>query len=207
MDVKTVLNRNRIESPARNPSPSFQPLFGHCRVSLVLGDDATATLPGNKLSGTLTPMNRIESNGHDLPPGGIELHPEIVMWTTFKGHFYLHLPTRTWMKGRTRILGNLPMEEGLTRWIANQGSYDKYLETLEKAKKRGTAVHQGIDVDGGSKRRRRGNVGAVEFGGAQVVQFCEVARWGVSPDLAPLRREAQECDPIWSFGKRFVGRC
>jgi hypothetical protein len=91
-------------------------------------------------------VNRIESNGHDLPPGGVELHPEIVMWTTFKGHFYLHLPTRTWMKGLTRILGNLPMEEGLTRWIANQGSYDKYLETLEKAKKRGTAVHQGIEA-------------------------------------------------------------
>ena len=27
-----------------------------------------------------------------------------------------------------------------------------------------------------------------------------------SPYLAQLRREAQECDPTWSFGKRFVGR-
>ena len=62
-------------------------------------------------------------------------------------------------------------------------------------------------VEGGSKRRRRGSVGAVEIGGAH---WCISEKWqdgGVSPYLVQLRREAQKCDPTWSFGKRFVGRC
>jgi hypothetical protein len=64
-----------------------------------------------------------------------------------------------------------------------------------------------IIVEGGSKRRRRESVGAVENGGAHV---CISEKWedgGFSPYCAQLRREAQECDPTWSFGKRFVGRC
>ena len=62
-------------------------------------------------------------------------------------------------------------------------------------------------VEGSSKRRRRERVGAVEIGGAH---WSISEKWqdgGVSPYSAPLRREAQECDPTWSFGKRFVGRC
>jgi hypothetical protein len=63
------------------------------------------------------------------------------------------------------------------------------------------------NVEGGSKRRRRESVGAVEIGGAH---WSSSEKWqdgGVSPYSAQLRREAQECDPTWSFGKRFVGRC
>ena len=63
------------------------------------------------------------------------------------------------------------------------------------------------DVEGGSKWRRGGSVAAVEIGGAH---WCISGSWedsGVSRYLAQLRREAQECDPTWSFGKKFVGAC
>jgi hypothetical protein len=60
-------------------------------------------------------------------------------------------------------------------------------------------------VEGGSKRRRRESVGAVEIGGAHWSISEKRQDGGVSPYFAPLRREAQECDPTWSFGKRFVG--
>jgi hypothetical protein len=53
----------------------------------------------------------------------------------------------------------------------------------------------------------RGNVAAVECGGAHESQLCEVQDEGVSPYLAQLRREAQECEPTWSCGPRFVGEC
>ena len=61
-------------------------------------------------------------------------------------------------------------------------------------------------VEGGSKRRRGGIVAAVENGGAH---WCIFGRRedSVSRYLAQLRREAQECDPTWSFGKKFVGEC
>ena len=62
-------------------------------------------------------------------------------------------------------------------------------------------------VEGGSKRRRGVVVGAVEIGGAHACSSARCEDTGVSPYLAQLRREAQECDPTWSFGKRFVGRC
>jgi len=105
-------------------------------------------------------MNRLNghANGHangngkprvedkqDVPPGGRQIHDELVMYTLPNGHFYLHLPTRTWLKGFTRIIGNLPPEEPLLKWIANQGSYEAYQEALQKAGRRGTAVHRGIE--------------------------------------------------------------
>lgn len=65
----------------------------------------------------------------------------------------------------------------------------------------------GFVVEGGSKRRRRGTVGAVEIGGAHGWISEKRQDRGVSLYLAQLRREAQECDPTWSFGKRFVGKC
>ena len=60
---------------------------------------------------------------------------------------------------------------------------------------------------------------AVQNGGAGVVsrRFKLGARFGATlrvsmigvfdPHFAQLCREAQECEPIWSFGKRFVGVC
>ena len=66
---------------------------------------------------------------------------------------------------------------------------------------------QGILVEGGSKRRRRGSVAAVQFGGAPVSVSGSREDGGFSPYLPQLLREAQECDPTWSFGKRFVGWC
>ena len=62
-------------------------------------------------------------------------------------------------------------------------------------------------VEGGSKRRRGGIVAAVENGGAHWCIFGSREDNGVSRYLAQLRREAQECDPTWSFGKKFVGVC
>jgi hypothetical protein len=53
----------------------------------------------------------------------------------------------------------------------------------------------------------RGIVAAVEYGGAHESHFCEAQDGGVSPHLAQLRREAQECEPTWSCGSRFVGEC
>jgi hypothetical protein len=61
-------------------------------------------------------------------------------------------------------------------------------------------------VEGGSKRRRGGIVAAVENGGAHWCIFGS-REDSVSRYLAQLCREAQECDPIWSFGKKFVGAC
>jgi hypothetical protein len=92
---------------------------------------------------------------------------------------------------------------------------DALHEPLDKGSRIGRAICRsaGLDpgllqsVEGGSKRRRRESVGAVEIGGAH---WSISEKWqdgGVSPYSAPLRREAQECDPTWSFGKRFVGRC
>ncbi len=44
--------------------------------------------------------------------------------------------------------------------------------------------------------------------GARFVATLRVSMIGVfDPHLAQLCREAQECEPIWSFGKRFVGAC
>jgi hypothetical protein len=62
-------------------------------------------------------------------------------------------------------------------------------------------------VEGGSKRRRGDIVAAVENGGAHWCIFGSREDRGVSRYLAQLRREAQECDPTWSFGKKFVGWC
>lgn len=62
-------------------------------------------------------------------------------------------------------------------------------------------------VDGVSKRRRWASVAAVECGGAQASTSGSREDGGYSPYLSELYREAQECDPTWSFGKRFVGRC
>ena len=62
-------------------------------------------------------------------------------------------------------------------------------------------------VDGGPKRGRGGSVAAVQIGGALWRSLASQRDWGVSPYLVQLCREAQECDPIWSFGKRFVGGC
>ncbi len=62
-------------------------------------------------------------------------------------------------------------------------------------------------VDGVPKRRRRGNVAAVQFGGAQASVPGSREDGGFSLFLSQLHREAQECDPTWSFGKRFVGWC
>jgi hypothetical protein len=62
-------------------------------------------------------------------------------------------------------------------------------------------------VEGGSKRRRRERVGAVEIGGAHVCISAKGEDGGFGSQLVPFCREAQECDPIWSFGKRFVGWC
>lgn len=81
----------------------------------------------------------------DIPEGGYQVAEDVIMYETNKGHSYLHLPTRLWMKGFTRVLGNLQKGEGLTRWIANQGGYEQYLAALEDAANRGTAVHQGIE--------------------------------------------------------------
>ena len=53
----------------------------------------------------------------------------------------------------------------------------------------------------------RGIVAAVENGGAHWCIFGSREDNGVSRYLAQLRKEAQECDPIWSFGKKFVGAC
>jgi DNA-binding CsgD family transcriptional regulator len=61
-----------------------------------------------------------------------------------------------------------------------------------------TAVENG---GGGDVSRRLKNGGAPR---------CSPGSWqdrGVSPDLVPLRREAQKCDATWSSGRRFVGRC
>ena len=52
-----------------------------------------------------------------------------------------------------------------------------------------------------------GHVAAVENGGAHACFLGSREDRGVSPDLAQLCKEAQECDPTWSFGKRFVNRC
>ena len=62
-------------------------------------------------------------------------------------------------------------------------------------------------VEGGSKRRRGGIVAAVENGGAHWCISGSGEDIGDSRYLAQFRREAQECDPIWSFGKKFVGAC
>jgi hypothetical protein len=63
------------------------------------------------------------------------------------------------------------------------------------------------NVDGVPKRRRRGNVAAVQIGGAQARISEKWQDGGFSHDRAQFSREAQECDPTWSSGKRFVGRC
>ena len=90
-------------------------------------------------------MQSPERNGHsELPPGGVQLCPEIVRYK-LDGHRYLHLPTRTWLKGITKIIKNEPMDEGLIRYVANQGGYEQYLENLGKAALRGTIVHNSIE--------------------------------------------------------------
>jgi hypothetical protein len=62
-------------------------------------------------------------------------------------------------------------------------------------------------VEGGSKRRRGGSVAAVQFGGAHECSPVRKEDWGVSPNLLHLRREAPECEPTWSSGETFAGRC
>ena len=47
------------------------------------------------------------------------------------------------MKGLTMILKNLPMEENLLKWIANQGGWDRYREALSQAGRKGSIVHDG----------------------------------------------------------------
>ena len=74
------------------------------------------------------------------------------------------------------------------------------------ASKFGLIGFTGSLVDGGSKRRRGGSVAAVEIGGAQECSPVRGEDRGVSPYLPHLGREAPECDPTWSSGKRFVGR-
>jgi hypothetical protein len=64
-----------------------------------------------------------------------------------------------------------------------------------------------ILVDGVPKRQRRGSVAAVQFGGAPSSVSGSREDGGFSLDLLQLHREVQECDPAWSFGKRFVGWC
>jgi hypothetical protein len=59
---------------------------------------------------------------------------------------------------------------------------------------------------------------AVENGGEGVVSrrsnvvtrqeaYWEMRRCERSSHLLHLRREAQECVPIWRFGRKFVGEC
>ena len=67
-------------------------------------------------------------------------------------------------------------------------------------------VHCGI-VDGVPKWQRRGSVAAVQFGGAPLSVSGSREDGGFSLYLLQLHREVQECDPTWSFGKRFVGWC
>ena len=64
-----------------------------------------------------------------------------------------------------------------------------------------------LAVDGVPKRQRRGSVAAVQFGGAPVSVSGSREDGGFSLYLLQLHREVQECDPTWSFGKRFVGWC
>ena len=62
-------------------------------------------------------------------------------------------------------------------------------------------------VEGGSKRRRRGSVGAVEFGSAHGFITAKWQDTRRQPRSCPALQEAQECEPTWSFGKRSVGWC
>ena len=62
-------------------------------------------------------------------------------------------------------------------------------------------------VEGGSKRRRGGRVAAVQFGGAHECSPVRRQDGEPFPDLTPLLRKALECDPTWSSGETFVGRC
>ncbi len=62
-------------------------------------------------------------------------------------------------------------------------------------------------VDGGPIRWRGGSVAAVEFGGALWRSHASWQDGGVSPHLSQFCMEARECEPIWNFGRRFVGAC
>ena len=62
-------------------------------------------------------------------------------------------------------------------------------------------------VEGGSKRRRGGRVAAVQFGGAHECSPVRRQDGEPFPDLTPLLRKALECDPTWSSGETFAGRC
>jgi DNA mismatch endonuclease (patch repair protein) len=62
-------------------------------------------------------------------------------------------------------------------------------------------------VEGGSKRRREGRVAAVQFGGAHECSPVRRQDGEPFPDPTSLLRKALECDPTWSSGETFVGRC
>jgi hypothetical protein len=51
-----------------------------------------------------------------------------------------------------------------------------------------------------------GRVAAVENGGAQASNSAKWEDWEIGPDQPDICREAQECDPTWSFGKRYDNR-
>ena len=94
---------------------------------------------------------------------------------------------------------------GNAQW-ANQD--ESVVESIHRAANDCLNAAEGINfVEGGSKRRRRGMSGRLKMA-AHIGASLRSGKMGASvPILSQLRREAQECDPTWSFGKRFVGRC
>jgi|CXWL01.1.fsa_nt_gi hypothetical protein len=102
-------------------------------------------------------LNVLPDGGVEVPDGFVQLSDDLLRYNISGAHRYLHLPTLTWCKGLTTILKNMPMDEGLMRYVANQGGYDQYRENLSKAGKRGTRVHLSIGdlLDGKTIRRRQ----------------------------------------------------
>lgn len=80
----------------------------------------------------------------DIPAGGEQLSEEIVRYKLPDQHWYVHAPSVLWMKGITKILKNDPMDEGLIRYVANQGGYEQYKANLAERAEKGDIVHKAI---------------------------------------------------------------
>ena len=101
-------------------------------------------------------------------------------------------------KSRKGALRNAPKKKRPAKKAAKKA-------TTKKASKKD--LKKKTVVDGVPKRQRRGSVAAVQFGGAPMSVSGSREDGGFSLYLLQLHREVQECDPTWSFGKRFVGWC
>ena len=88
---------------------------------------------------------------------GIKTSDEnVLLYEVNDQHFYLHVPTKTWMRSVTSITGVYPKGIGFYRWLSSKGSLEAADQEKEAGGDRGTSVHSGISsLIAGEKIRQK----------------------------------------------------